>query len=116
MITPVLDTSVALEWALPMANETLPNQALRPLQRHRDGAVEFIAAGRNRERAAEGGAEGTLDQTRRRNRSGSFSLAAISPPVLSRELLSEATAIAYSHDRNIFECFYAALRFKREPT
>jgi hypothetical protein len=29
--------------------------------------------------------------------------------VRSRELPSEAPGIAFSHDRNIFECFYAAL-------
>ena len=112
MITLVLDTSVALKWAFPMANETLTHEALRLLQRYRDGAVDFIVPD-----VFWGEIAGVLRGGARRGRWTRHDAETAAEAfagchftsVPSRELVSEAMAIAFWCDRSIFECFYAAL-------
>lgn len=112
MITLVLDTSVALKWAFPMANEPLTYQALRLFQGYRDGEVDFIVPdvfwseiasvlwrGARQGRWRRLDAETVTEDFARRD----FTT------VPSLDLLSEAMAIAFWHDRNIFDCIYAAL-------
>jgi len=38
----VLDASVAIKWAMPLAREPLTDESLRLLKRYVDGEVEFI--------------------------------------------------------------------------
>ena len=112
MITLVLDPSVAVKWAFPVANGTLTNEALRLFQRYRDGEIDFIVpdlfwaemANVLRKAARRGGWTRLDAETV----TGDFARCGFAT-VPSLELLSEATAIAFSHDRNIFECLYAAL-------
>ena len=112
MITLVLDTSVALKWAFPLGNEPLTHEALRLFQRYRDGEVDFIVPdvfwaemanvlwrGARRGRWTRLDAETVSEDFARRD----------FRTVPSLELLTEAMAIALSHDRNIFDCLYAAL-------
>ena len=112
MIRLVLDPSVALKWAFPLANETLTGEALRLLQRYREGEVDFIVpdifwaemANVFRRGARRG------HWTRRDAETVAEDFAGCDfTTVPSLELLSEAMAIAFSHERNIFECLYAAL-------
>ena len=112
MITLVLDTSVALKWAFPMANEAPSNEALRLLQRYRDGAVDCIVPDvfwTEIANVLRGGARrGRWTRLDAETAAEAFARCHFTT-VPSRELLSEAMAIAFSHDRNIFECFYADL-------
>jgi predicted nucleic acid-binding protein len=112
VITLVLDTSVAVQWAFPRANGTLTNEALRLFQRYRDGEVDFIVPdvfwaemANILRKGARGGRWTRLDAE---TVSEDFARCAFTT-VPSLELLSEAMTIAFSHDRNIFECLYAAL-------
>jgi len=108
----VLDPSVALQWALPLANETLTREALRLFQRYRDGEVDFIVPdvfwaeiANVLERGVRRGQWTRLDAETVMEDFAGCGFATVP----SLELLSEAMAIAFSHDRNIFECLYAAL-------
>ena len=112
MITLVLDAGVALKWAFPMANESLTNEALRLLQRYRDGEVHFIVPDVFWAEIA----NVVLRGARRRcwTRPDAETLTEYFAgcdftTVPSLELLSEAMAIAFSYDRSLCECFYAAL-------
>jgi predicted nucleic acid-binding protein len=112
VITLVLDTSVALKWAFPMANETLTNEALRLFQRYRDGEVRFVVPDVFWAEIAN--VLRTGERQRRWTRLDAEILTedfagCDFTTVPSLELLSEAMAIAFSHDRNLFECLYAAL-------
>jgi len=112
VITLVLDTSVALKWAFPMANESLSNEAVRLFQRYRDGEVHFIVPDVFWAEMANVLRRGV--RQRRWTRLDSETLTGYFAgcdftTVPSLELLSEAMAIAFSHDRDLFECLYAAL-------
>jgi predicted nucleic acid-binding protein len=65
--------------------------------------------GRDRKRPAQGSATGTLDSTRLEAETLTEDFAACGfATVPSLQLLSEAVAIAFAHDRSLFECLYAA--------
>lgn len=108
----VLDASVAVKWAMPMANEPLTSEALRLFQRYRDGEVEFIVPdvfwaevgnilwkGVRRKRWSQRDAEILTEDFSQRDFTAVSSLA----------LLPEAMRIAFSHDRSVYDCLYAAL-------
>ena len=112
MITLVLDSSVALKWAFPVANETLTHEALRLFQRYRDGEVHFIVPdvfwaeiANVLRRGARRGRWTRLDAETLSEDFAGCNFATVP----SLPLLSEAMAIACSHDRNLFECLYLAL-------
>ena len=119
MITLVLDTSVALEWAFPMANESVSNEALRLFQRYRDGEVHFIVPDVFWAEMANVLRRGVRQRRWTRldceTLTGCFAGCDFTT-VPSLELLSEAMAIAFSHDRDLFECLYAALAVQARAT
>jgi predicted nucleic acid-binding protein len=112
LITLVLDASVAVKWAFPDAGEPLTSEALRLLQRYKNGEVDFVVPdvfwadlanvlwkGVRRGRWTRSDAENTVADFTARD----FTT------VSSNALVPEALRIAFAYDRNIYDCLYAAL-------
>lgn len=112
MSTFVLDASVAVKWAMPLANEPLTGESLRLFKRYRDGEVDFVVPdifwaelgnvlwkGVRRGRWSRGDAESAAKD---------FALRDFTT-VSCLSLFAEALKIAFAHDRSIYDCFYAAL-------
>jgi predicted nucleic acid-binding protein len=108
----VLDASVAIKWAMPLAREPLTEESLRLLRRYVDGEVEFIVPdvfwpevgnvlwkGARQRRWRQDKAEAVAADMQARD----FTT------VSSLGLLPEALKIAFAHDRAIYDCLYVAL-------
>ncbi len=108
----VLDASVAIKWAMPLAREPLTDEALRLLRRYVSGEIEFIVPdvfwaelgnvlwkGTRQRRWRQDEAEDVATDMRARD----------FPTVSSSVLLPEALRIAFSHDRAVYDCLYVAL-------
>jgi predicted nucleic acid-binding protein len=115
----VLDASVAVKWALPLAQETLAGESLQLLKRYTDGEINFIVPdifwsevgnviwkGVRQRRWRQAVAERAASEMSKRN---FFT-------VPSLDLSADALAIAFAHDRSVYDCLYVALaiRFKTE--
>jgi predicted nucleic acid-binding protein len=112
VITLVLDASVAVKWAIPLADEPLTDESLRLFQLYRNGEFDFIVPdifwaelgnalwkGVRRGRWAGDDAQAVISDFARRD----FTT------VSTQMLVSEALQIALSFQRNIYACLYAAL-------
>ena len=112
MSTVVLDVSVAAKWVLPSANEDLVPEALQLLKRYTHGDIRFVVPdifwaefgnvawkamrlGRWPAKAAQLAIREMADRM--------FST------VSSRDLLTEAFAIATAFDRTVYDSLYVAL-------
>jgi predicted nucleic acid-binding protein len=112
LTTLVLDASVAIKWAMPLGTEPLIDQAVLLLRRYTEKEIEFLVPeifwaeignvlwrGVKQSRWDGQKAEGIAREMQSRGfQSVSCDL-----------LLPEALQIALTCDRNIYDCFYAAL-------
>jgi predicted nucleic acid-binding protein len=110
--TLVLDASVAVKWAMPLAKEPLTDEALRLLKRYVGGEVELIVPdvfwaelgnvfwkGTRQRIWPQGEAEAVAADMKARD------FATVSSLVL----LPEALKIAFAYDRAVYDCLYVAL-------
>lgn len=108
----VLDASVAIKWAMPLAREPLTDESARLLKRYIDAEIEFIVPdvfwaeigsvlwkGTRQRRWPQNQAQSVADDMRARD----------FPTVPSRTLLPEALRIAFAYDRSTYDCLYIAL-------
>jgi predicted nucleic acid-binding protein len=115
----VLDASVAIKWAMPLAREPLTDESLRLFKRYVDGEVDFIVPdvfwaevgnvlwkGTRQRRWRQDEAEAVASDMQARD----------FKTVSSLGLLPEALRIAFAHDRAVYDCLYVALavQFKRD--
>lgn len=112
MTTLVLDASVAVKWAMPSANEPLTVESLRLLERYRDGKIDFVVP--DIFWAEVGNVLWKGARRRRWSRDAAESVAADFKArdfltVPSQVLLPEALRIAFTYDRSVYDCLYAAL-------
>ena len=112
MTTLVLDASVAIKWAMPMAHEPLADESLRLLKRYVASEVEFIVPdvfwaevgnvlwkGTRQRRWRQDEAEAVAAELKARD------FATVSSVIL----LPEALRIAFAYDRSVYDCLYVAL-------
>lgn len=112
MKTFVLDTSVAVKWAIPSAREPLTDEAVHLLRRYVDGEIDFIVPdtfwaelgnvlwnGAGRGRWSRADAESGAADTAARD--------FVTVPSLA--LMPEALRIAFAYDRSVYDCLYVAL-------
>ena len=112
MITLVLDASVAVKWAMPSANEPLTKESLSLFERYRNGEVDFVVPdifwaevgkvfwkGARRRRWSQDAAESVAADFKARD----------FVTVPSQVLLPGALRIAFTCDRSVYDCLYAAL-------
>ncbi|MGO9087435.1 MAG: type II toxin-antitoxin system VapC family toxin [Terriglobales bacterium] len=112
MITFVLDASVAVKWAMPLAKEPLIDESLRLFKRYADGEIDFVVPDVF---WAEVG--GVLWKGVRRGRWGRDDAENVAADFKARDfvtvpsqfLLPEALRIAFAYDRSVYDCLYAAL-------
>jgi predicted nucleic acid-binding protein len=110
--TLVLDASVAIKWAIPLAREPFADESLRLLKRYVDSELEFIVPdvfwaeignvlwkGARQRRWRQDEAEAVAADMRARD------FATVS----SVRLLPEALRIAFAYDRSVYDCLYVAL-------
>jgi predicted nucleic acid-binding protein len=108
----VLDASVAIKWAMPLARETLTNESLELFKRYKAGELDFVVPdvfwaeignvlwkGTRSGRWNRSDAETTAEDFRARD----FAT------VPSLTLLPEALRIAFAYDRAVYDCLYVAL-------
>jgi predicted nucleic acid-binding protein len=115
----VLDASVAIKWAMPLAREPLTDESLRLFKRYADGEVDFIVPDVF---WAEVG--NVLWKGTRQRRWRQVEAEAVAADMQARDfktvsslvLLPEALRIAFAHDRAVYDCLYVALavQFKRD--
>jgi len=107
----VVDASVAVKWSAP-AQEPLTEESVRLLKRYMDNEINFIVPdifwmevgnllwkGAKRQRWSRSVAEAVAAEIRDQD----------FQTVPSQILLPEALRIAFTYDRNIYDCVYAAL-------
>ncbi len=112
MITFVLDASVAVKWAMPLAREPLTDESVRLLKRYIAGEVDFIVPdvfwaelgnvlwkGVRQRRWKRDEADNVASDMKARD----FTT------VSSLVLLPEALKIAFAYDRSVYDCLYTAL-------
>jgi predicted nucleic acid-binding protein len=112
LITLVLDASVAVKWAMPLAREPFTEESLRLLKRYADGEVGFVVPdvfwaelgnvlwkGTRQGRWRQDEAEAVAADMQARD----------FKTVSSLVLLDEALRIAFAHDRAVYDCLYVAL-------
>lgn len=112
MITFVLDASVAVKWAMPLAREPLTDESVRLLKRYIAGEVDFIVPdvfwaelgnvlwkGVRQRRWKRDDADNVASDMKARD----FTT------VSSLVLLPEALKIAFAYDRSVYDCLYTAL-------
>ncbi len=112
MTTLVLDASVAIKWAMPIAREPLTDESLRLLKRYVASEVEFIVPdvfwaevgnvlwkGTRQRRWRQDQAEAVAAELKARD------FATVSSVIL----LPEALRIAFAYDRSVYDCLYVAL-------
>ena len=112
MSTLVLDASVAAKWFLPAEDETLVPQALDLMARHAKSELRFIVPGIFW--AEMGNIFWKAVRARRCPRQYAEESAAslqekFLTTVSSRELMSDALAIAITFDRTVYDSLYVAL-------
>jgi predicted nucleic acid-binding protein len=108
----VIDASVAIKWATPLAREPFTDESVRLLKWYVDGEVDFIVPdvfwaevgnvlwkGTRQNRWRQDEAESVAADMRARD----FTT------VSSLVLLPEAMKIAFAHDRAVYDCLYVAL-------
>lgn len=108
----VLDASVAIKWAMPMAREPLTDESVRLLKRYVDGEIEFIVPDVF---WAEVGK--VLWKGARQRRWRQDEAKAVAAEMKARDfvtvssvlLLPEALRIAFVYDRSVYDCLYVAL-------
>ncbi len=112
MIALVLDASVAIKWAMPLAREPFTDESLRLLKRYADGEVGFVVPdvfwaelgnvlwkGTRQGRWRQDEAEAVAADMKARD----------FKTVPSLVLIDEALRIAFAHDRAVYDCLYVAL-------
>ena len=112
MITFVLDASVAIKWAMPLAREPLTDESVRLLKRYIAAEVDFIVPdvfwaeignvlwkGVRQRRWKRDEADNVASDMKARD----FTT------VSSLMLLPEALKIASAYDRSVYDCLYTAL-------
>jgi predicted nucleic acid-binding protein len=112
----VLDASVAVKWALPLAKEPFTTESLELLRRYERGEIDFLVPdvfwaevsnvmwkGVRQRRWPRVMAESAASDFRNRDFQ-TFS---------SRSLLPDAMKIAFAHDRSIYDSLYVALAMQR---
>ena len=108
----VLDASVAIKWAMPLAGEPLTDESLRIFKRYTDGEFDLVVPdvfwaemgnvlwkGVRRGRWNRSDAEATATDF----------IARDFVTVSSLVLLPEALRIAFAYDRAVYDCLYVAL-------
>jgi predicted nucleic acid-binding protein len=108
----VLDASVAVKWAMPLAREPRTDQSLRLFQRYRDGAIDFLVPDMF---WAEVG--NVLWKGVRQRRWTRLEADTVAADMKARDfvtfsssiLLTEALAISFQYDRSVYDCLYVAL-------
>jgi predicted nucleic acid-binding protein len=119
LTTLILDASVAIKWAMPMAREPLTDESLRLLKRYVDSEIEFIVPDifwaevgnvlwkcTRQRRWRQDRAEAVATDMRSRD----------FPTVSSLVLLPEALRIAFAYDRSLYDCLYVALAVQSRTT
>ena len=117
MTTVVLDASVAAKWFLPLANETLLQEALDLLGRYTKGEVRFIVPdlfwpefgnilwkAMRQGRCSRESAESAIADMRNRKL----------PTFSSLELIDNAFAIAAQFGRTVYDSVYVALAIAKK--
>jgi len=108
----VLDASVAIKWAMPLAREPLTDESLRLLKRYVDGEVEFIVPDIFWAEIGNVLWKGTRQRRWRQDKAEAVAAdmqARDFTTVSSLTLLPEALKIAFAHDRAVYDCLYVAL-------
>jgi predicted nucleic acid-binding protein len=101
-----------VKWAFPALDEPLTAEALRLVERYRDGEIDFIVPdvfwaeiGNVLWTGARQGRWSRIDAERSIADFAARDFVTVSSPIL----LPEALQIAFVYDRNIYDCMYAAL-------
>ncbi|HLW86723.1 MAG TPA: type II toxin-antitoxin system VapC family toxin [Candidatus Sulfotelmatobacter sp.] len=115
----VLDASVAIKWAMPLAREPLTDESLRLFKRYADGEVDFIVPDVFWAEVGNVLWKGTRQRRWRQDEAEAVAAdmqARDFKTVSSLVLLPEALRIAFAHDRAVYDCLYVALavQFKRD--
>jgi predicted nucleic acid-binding protein len=110
--TLVLDASVAIKWAMPLAREPLTDESLQLFNRYKQGEFAFVVPdvfwaeignvlwkGTRSGRWSRSDAEATAEDFRARD----------FVTVPSLVLQPEALRIAFAYDRAVYDCLYVAL-------
>lgn len=112
MTTLVLDASVAIKWAIPAANEPLTEESVRLFRRFRDGEIDFLVPDIFWAEIGnvlwKGVKRGRWPRTDGEAIAADFKEHDFQT-VPSQLLLPEALKIAFTYDRNIYDCLYVAL-------
>lgn len=112
MSTFVLDASVAVKWAAPLAGEILTQESLKLLKRHVTGELEFIVPDVFWAEVANVLWKGVRQRRWRRVEAEGF-MAEMAvrafPTVSSLALLPEAFEIAFAYNRAVYDSLYVAL-------
>lgn len=108
----VLDASVAVKWAMPLAQEPLTDESVQLLRRYVGGEIDFIVPDVFWAEIGNVLWKGT--RQRRWSQDEAMSVAADMKArdfttVSSLALLTEALKIAFAHDRAVYDCLYVAL-------
>lgn len=112
MITLVLDASVAVKWAMPLAREPFTEESLRLLKRYADGEVGFVVPDVFWAELGNVLWKGTRQGRWRQDEAKAVAAdmqARDFKTVSSLVLLDEALRIAFAHDRAVYDCLYVAL-------
>jgi predicted nucleic acid-binding protein len=108
----VLDASVAIKWAIPLAREPFTDESLRLLKSYVDGEVDFIVPDVFWAEVGNVLWKGTRQNRWRQDEAESVAAAMSArgfTTVSSLVLLPEALKIAFAHDRAVYDCLYVAL-------
>jgi predicted nucleic acid-binding protein len=115
VITLVLDASVAVKWAIPQANEPLTNQSLDLFKRYCDGEIDFVVPdvfwAEMGNVLWKGAKRGRWSRADAETAAAEFTSQDFTT-VPTSNLLPEALKIAFTYDRNIYDCVYAALAYQ----
>jgi predicted nucleic acid-binding protein len=112
LTTLILDASVAIKWAMPMAREPLTDESLRLLKRYVDSEIEFIVPDIFWAEVGNVLWKGTRQRRWRQDQAEAVATDMTSrdfPTVSSITLLPEALRIAFAYDRSLYDCLYVAL-------
>jgi predicted nucleic acid-binding protein len=108
----VLDASVAIKWAIPVAKEPFTDESLRLLKRYVDGEIDFIVPDVFWAEVGNVLWKGTRQNRWRQDEAESVAAdmqARDFTTVPSLMLLPGALKIAFAHDRTVYDCLYVAL-------
>jgi predicted nucleic acid-binding protein len=112
VITFVLDASVAIKWAMPLAREPLTDESLRLLKRYIAGEVDFVVPDVFWAELGNVLWKGVRQRQWKRDEAenvASDMKARDFTTVSSLVLLPEALKIAFAYDRSVYDCLYTAL-------